>query len=101
MLEYRRRITPVIAKAPRKHGAQCWKYGCHCDERKAADRLRQSRHRARLAAGDEHTGDTQEPELSSMPSNMRVLPAAEVAVTPHGSPARTTPAVANRVGTSP
>jgi hypothetical protein len=102
MLEYRRRITPVIAKAPRKHGAQCWKYGCHCDERKAADRLRQSRHRARLAAaGALLEGDTEEPEPTATPSNVRVLSALENAVATEEIPALTTPSRATRVATTP
>lgn len=47
---YRRQASPPKAKSPRKHGAQCWKFGCYCEERRAADRLRQERHRAKVAA---------------------------------------------------
>jgi hypothetical protein len=82
MLEYRHRVSPPPAKLERKHGAQCWKYGCHCDERKAADRLRQSRHRARLArrdAGESAPLDDAEPRLAvEQTSNMRVIAGDEV-----------------------
>jgi hypothetical protein len=92
MLEYRRRMAPPIAKA-RKHGAQCWKYGCHCEERKAADRLRQSRHRARVAARTDAPTDDVEvaPELTSVPSNMRVIPAAELTLPDDDISAPTSP----------
>jgi hypothetical protein len=90
MLEYRRRVAPTAVKAPRKHGAQCWKYGCHCEERKAADRLRQARHRARVAA----TGPAEGREapidrgaLASTPSNLRVLPAEALRPMQAGDPA--------------
>jgi hypothetical protein len=94
MLEYRHRLSPPLAKE-RKHGAQCWKYGCHCDERKAADRLRQSRHRARIAAGDatgaalEDVSDDQ--PTPDVPSNMRLisedeLPAERREGTPETAP---------------
>jgi hypothetical protein len=82
--EYRRRVAPLTEKAPRKHGAQCWKYGCHCEERKAADRLRQSRRRARIAA--QKAGQSEVTERStpwSSPrgrSNVTVLPAGQAPV---------------------
>ena len=47
---YRQRVNPPKEKRARKHGAQCWKYGCYCADRKAADRTRQARHRAKVAA---------------------------------------------------
>jgi hypothetical protein len=82
MLEYRHRISPPTEKSERKHGAQCWKYGCHCDERKAADRLRQSRRRARIAdaaVDDGVPGASADgsPGLD-LPSNVRVIPEAEL-----------------------
>jgi hypothetical protein len=83
MLEYRHRVAPPTAKSPRKHGAQCWKYGCHCDERKAADRLRQSRHRARVA--ERHLAEgavdvvAERLEAASAQSNMRVISDDEMA----------------------
>ena len=97
MLEYRHRISPPTAKSERKHGAQCWKYGCHCDERKAADRLRQSRHRARIAtrgAAEVAPVDTAERQVAvDVPSNVRVItenemPAEHGEGTPKDSPAR-------------
>lgn len=97
MLEYRHRIAPPTTNSERKHGAQCWKYGCHCDERKAADRLRQSRHRARLAArggsADGAPSDTAERSVElDLASNMRVVNEDEIAAeqgerTPRGAPA--------------
>jgi hypothetical protein len=97
MLEYRHRLSPPTTNSERKHGAQCWKYGCHCEERKAADRLRQSRHRARLAArGGSANGtaeDTAEPLVAAKAaSNMRVMnegeiPAEQGEGTPRGAPA--------------
>jgi hypothetical protein len=109
MFEYRRRVAPPGAKAPRKHGAQCWKYGCHCEERKAADRLRQSRHRARVAAAQtgeasvagssEDLGDQQ--KTVATPSNMRVIPADEMAAGKGGIPAPTSAYVPNRTRAAP
>jgi hypothetical protein len=82
MLEYRHRITPQTEKMPRKHGAQCWKYGCHCEERKAADRLRQSRHRARIAGGGTAQGmplgGAKRQLAPDMASNMRVITEDEI-----------------------
>jgi hypothetical protein len=96
MLEYRHRIAPPTEKSERKHGAQCWKYGCHCDERKAADRLRQSRHRARRATRGVAEGavpETAERQVAAdVPSNMRVItedemPTEQGESSPRGSPA--------------
>jgi hypothetical protein len=83
MLEYRHRISPPTTNSERKHGAQCWKYGCHCEERKAADRLRQSRHRARLAArgssAKDAPSDVAEPGVAAgAASNMRVMNEHEI-----------------------
>lgn len=47
-LEYRHRTNPPRAPQPRKHGAHCWKYGCFCEARREADRVRQARRRERL-----------------------------------------------------
>lgn len=47
---YRRRVNPPKERPARKHGAQCWKYGCYCEARRAADRERQARHRAKVAS---------------------------------------------------
>jgi len=75
--EYRRRVSPPTEKAPRKHGAQCWKYGCHCEERKAADRLRQSRRRARIASEKSSSSESSQPNVPepapTARSNVRVL----------------------------
>jgi hypothetical protein len=100
MLEYRHRVAPSMAKAPRKHGAQCWKYGCHCEERRAADRLRQSRHRSRVAAAqsaDAASQDAEEtPASSATHSNMRVIPADEMPAEERKSASPPTPSAASR-----
>ncbi|HEY5274722.1 MAG TPA: hypothetical protein VIJ34_16035 [Acidimicrobiales bacterium] len=88
MLEYRHRVAPPAAKSPYKHGAQCWKYGCHCDERKAADRLRQSRHRSRVAerhlAEEAQDVAAERLEAASAQSNMRLISEDEIAVEQRG-----------------
>jgi hypothetical protein len=102
MLEYRRRVTPPTEKPPRKHGAQCWKYGCHCEERKAADRLRQSRHRARVAAAQTVKESSKDPatlqETGATPSNIRVIPADEMTAIERAIPAPTSAYAPNRAG---
>jgi hypothetical protein len=48
-LAYRARTSPKAEPKLRRHGAQCARYGCYCEERREADRLRQRRHRERVA----------------------------------------------------
>lgn len=48
-LSYRARTTQKSEPTPRRHGAQCARYGCYCDARREADRIRQRRHRERVA----------------------------------------------------